>query len=80
MTGITLSQILKKQGNQTPLIAHSGFDDSYTCETAYQAGMQAFFSKPACLDSLVSWIEQYTRSNIYQYIFNGNRFRVRSRT
>lgn len=79
MTGIALSQILRKRGDRTPLIAHSGFDDRYTRETAYQAGMQAFFSKPACLESLIDWIDQHTSSNISQYKGNGNRFRMRSR-
>lgn len=79
MTGIALSHVLNKRGDKTPLIGHSGFDDRYTYEMAYQSGMEAFFRKPVCLESLVSWIDQYTSSNISQNLSKGNRYRMRSR-
>lgn len=81
MNGITMAQILRKRGERTPLIAHSGFDDYYTNETAYQAGIQAFFSKPVKLNHLIDWIKQNTDTQTTQRLSksrNANRFRISS--
>ena len=59
--GLQIIQSMSRCYKQLPIIAHTGFDDYYTRETALQVGAQAFFVKPASLVSLACWIKHHTR-------------------
>ena len=60
MDGLQVIQSMRKHNKRLPLIAHSGFDDYFTQQTALQVGAQVFFVKPASLVSLANWIKRNT--------------------
>ena len=59
--GLQVIQSMNRRYKQLPIIVHTGFDDYFTQETAFQVGAQAFFVKPASLVSLANWIKHHTR-------------------
>ncbi len=59
MTGLELTQILRKRGVNTPIIAISAYDLQDYIEMAQQAGSDKFVVKPVNVPDLISILEHY---------------------